>query len=59
MKAALLNISSKGPINSFTFAYKNVTLRVIIPLFKTHYSIGKSILTLNSETEEDDIGPNS
>ena len=32
---------------------------MIIPLFKTHYSIGKSILTLNSETEEDDIGPNS
>ena len=32
---------------------------MIIPLFKTHYSIGKSILTLSSETEEDTIGPNS
>jgi DNA polymerase III alpha subunit len=32
---------------------------VIIPLFKTHYSIGKSILTLSSDTEENAIGPNS
>tara|TARA_R100000008_G_C3586433_1_gene172760 strand:- start:2296 stop:3114 length:819 start_codon:yes stop_codon:yes gene_type:complete len=48
-----------GGIILDSFSYLFYYFHMVIPLFKTHYSIGKSILTLNCPSKVDKNGPDS